>query len=115
MKSHTSIKNFGTKLSELRKLKSLTQSELADKVNVSRRVILYYERESNYPPTHLLIPLSKALKVTIDELLGLKNTKLFDSTKNSSLWKKLKKVEILPKKDQKAVLHYIEALVNKNN
>ena len=115
MKSDTSINNFGRRLSELRKLKGLTQSELADNVGVSRRVILYYERESNYPPTHLLIPLSKALKVTIDELLGIKNTKLFASMQHNLLWKKLKKVENLPKKDQKAVLHYIEALVNKSN
>ena len=68
MKRKTSIKNFGKRLSDLRKQRGFTQQKLADLVKVSRRVIAYYEGETNYPPTHLLVPLAKALNVTTDEL-----------------------------------------------
>ncbi len=32
----------------------------------------------------------------------------------AALWRRLKKIEALQKKDQKALLHYLDALVQKN-
>jgi hypothetical protein len=32
----------------------------------------------------------------------------------AALWRRLKKIESLPKKDQKALLHYLDALVKSN-
>ena len=74
MKSKTSIQNFGKKIAVLRKANGLTQDELGDRIGVSRRVIAYYEGETKYPPTHLLLPIAKTLKISLDELLGLKRT-----------------------------------------
>ncbi len=112
MKSKTSIYDFGKRLVRCRRAKGLTQDNLGDKVGVSRRVIAYYEGQTKYPPTHLLIPISRALKVSIDELLGLKKSLVPDSN-HAALWRKLKKAESLSKTDQKAVFHYIQALLNK--
>ena len=102
------------KLSNLRKAAGLTQEQLGEKVGVSKRVIYYYEKETNYPSTHLITPLAKALKVSTDELLGIKSIKQQRDPKHVALWRRLKKIETLPKKDQKALLHYLDALVKKN-
>ena len=75
MKREPTTINFGKKLANLRKSKGLTQQQLGDKIGVSKRVIAYYEGETKYPPAHLIVPLSKALSITADELLGIKKTR----------------------------------------
>ncbi len=110
MKKEPTIENFGKRLATLRKAKGLTQKVLGEMVGVSNRVIAYYEKETKYPPAHLISPLAKALSTTIEELLGVKGETLDFDTSNAALWRKLKIVEKLPKKDQKAVLHYIEMI-----
>lgn len=39
---------------------------------MSRRVIAYYETQSAQPPGALLLDLARTLKVSTDELLGMK-------------------------------------------
>jgi transcriptional regulator with XRE-family HTH domain len=107
MKKKTTIDNFGGNLSCLRKARGLTQKKLGEMIGVSNRVIAYYEKETNYPPAHLIAPLSEALGVSTDELLGIKKSTSSITTGNVALWRKLRVVENLPKKDQKAILHYI--------
>lgn len=110
MKKKTNISEFGKRLARLRKAKGLTQAQLGDLVGVSNRVIAYYEKETKYPPARLIVPLAKALGVSTDELLGIKETKTdFDPAK-AALWRKLKVVETLPQIDQKAILHYIKTI-----
>ena len=61
-----------------------------------------------------VLPIAKALKVSVEELLGIKRLKIQRDPKLAALWRQLKKVEVLPKKDQKALLHYLDVLVKKN-
>lgn len=98
----------------MRKSHGLTLAALGEKVGVSYRMIAYYELESKYPPAHLIIPLAKALKVSADELLGIKELKYQINPKYPSLWRRLKKVESLSKSDQKALLKMIDGLLAKN-
>ena len=114
MKQTSTIEGFGERLADLRKAMGLTQKQLGEKVGVSNRVIAYYEGETDYPPAHLIEPLAKALKVSSDELLGLKRIKQQLNPEHAALWRRLKKIETLPKRDQKALLHYLDALVSKN-
>ena len=114
MKKETTVSNFGKRLAQLRKERGLTQKELADKVDVSRRIIVYYEVESNYPPTHLIVPLAKALNVTTEELLGIKESKETVDVRFSTLWRKLKVLETFSEKDRKAVLQYVKIISKKN-
>ena len=72
------------------------------------------KKESNPPPSEKLQLITKALNVTSDELLGIKDIKGNGATLNKKILKTAKLMESLPKSDQKAVLHYIDALVKKN-
>ena len=104
------VEGFGKRLAALREERALTQAELGEAVGVSQRVIAYYEREDAQPPGAMLIDLAKALKVSADELLGLKPTKEKTSPKMARLLKRLKKIEQLPAADQRAVLKMVDAL-----
>jgi len=114
MKSKTSVNSFGKRLVVFRRANGLTQDALGDMIGVSRRVIAYYERQTKYPPTHLLIPLSKALKTSIDELLGLKNPTVTDSN-HAALLRRLKKVELLPRRSQQTLFQVLDGLLKKHN
>jgi transcriptional regulator with XRE-family HTH domain len=114
MKEKTKIPAFGKRLAVLRKAKGMTQKELGERLGVTRRIIVYYEVESDYPPAHLIIPLAKALNVTTDELLGVKKTEEVVDVRLSALWRKLKTVETFSDKDRNAVLQYIKVIADKN-
>lgn len=103
--------NFGKRLKELRKREGLTQQELGDKINVSARVILYYENETKYPPSHILIDLAKALNVTVEDLLGVKN--MPKNPVDGKVWKKFKIVEKMTPSQQRQVFDFIK-LVQKS-
>ena len=111
MKDRT-IEGFGRRLADIRKSRSMTQAQLGELVEVSNRVIAYYETESDQPPGALLADLAKALKVSADELLGLKPPKEEPNPKLARLLNRLKRVADLPPADQRAVLQHVDALVD---
>jgi transcriptional regulator with XRE-family HTH domain len=110
MKERT-LEGFGTRLAELRQARGLSQEELADQVSVSRRVIAYYETQSTQPPGALLVDLAQALKVSTDELLGMKAVTEKLSPKTARLLKRLRRIEELPPADQRAVLKLVDAML----
>jgi transcriptional regulator with XRE-family HTH domain len=114
MKRESTVKDFGKRLAEFRRAAGLTQKQLGEKAGVSNRVIHYYEGETDYPPAHLIEPIARALNVTMEELLGVKAVKQQRDPQHAALWRRLKKIESLPKADQKALLHYLDALTKKN-
>ena len=59
------------KLEEFRKASSLTQSELAEKVEVSRKSINSVENGIYIPTTLLALKIAKALNCTVDDLFQL--------------------------------------------
>lgn len=61
---------FHEKLQQLRKQKSLTQEELAEKLYVSRTAISKWESGRGYPNIDSLKAISKFFSVGIDELLS---------------------------------------------
>jgi transcriptional regulator with XRE-family HTH domain len=114
MKKEPDIKDFGKRLARFRKASGLTQEQLGELVGASKRVIAYYEGETKYPPAHLIAPLSKALNVSADELLGIKKPKVALDPKLGTLWRRLKVLETFSEKDKKAVVQFVEVIAEKN-
>jgi transcriptional regulator with XRE-family HTH domain len=95
----------------------LTQVELAKIAKTSQRAVSYYENEAGFPPASALIALAEALKVSTDELLGLKPRQpghLEKSPELRRLWKKFQQVTKLPERDQRAVIRLINSLAAAN-
>lgn len=73
-------------------------------------MIAYYEAESDQPPGALLVDLAQPLKVSADELLGLKPTTEKTPPRAGRLRKRLQLVERLSAADQRTVIKPVEAL-----
>ena len=63
---------FSERLREARKLRNLTQEQLAEKADVSRVMITRYECGQVIPTVEVLVRLADALHISIDDLLGRK-------------------------------------------
>ena len=60
----------GSAIKRLREAKQLTQSELGDQLGVSSKTISKWETAKGFPDISLIEPLSKALGISIPELLS---------------------------------------------
>lgn len=112
MKERT-LEGFGDRLADIRQSRGLTQAELAEAVGVSRRVIAYYEHENAQPPGAMLVDLAKVLRVSTDQLLGLKPPKEKKSPRTARLLKRLQKIERLPATDRRVLLKMLDSLVER--
>jgi transcriptional regulator with XRE-family HTH domain len=104
------LDGFGENLAKIRKLKGITQKELADKIGATQRMISHYESKVKSPPLKYIILIADALKVSVDTLLGNKQIKYEFDTR---IAKKIKLIETLSERDQKAIWSFINALVMK--
>jgi transcriptional regulator with XRE-family HTH domain len=105
--------SFGPRLTAIRKARGLTQIRLAQAAGTTQRSISYYENDDGVPPASAIIALSKALRVSADELLGLKPPRVErvnDDGETKRLWKRFQLVTALPEKDQRAVIRLINSL-----
>ncbi len=108
-----SVDGFGERLCQIRKSRGMTQAELGEAVGVSNRVIAYYEADGAQPPGAMLVDLAKTLRVSTDQLLGLKPPKEKRSPRTARLLKRLQKVEQLPPADQRVVLKLVDGLLGR--
>ena len=63
------IISFGTNLKALREKKNLSQEDLARKLQISRQSISKWEQGISYTSILYLVPLTKILDCTLEELL----------------------------------------------
>lgn len=62
--------DFCERLKNYRRARNLTQRELAEQVGVSDKTVSRWESGGGYPDVPVLVPLAKALGVTVDDLLN---------------------------------------------
>jgi len=61
---------FGSRLAELRKAAGYTQTQLAEALGISQRMVAYYESIEDNPLARILVLLAGTLGISTDELLG---------------------------------------------
>lgn len=66
---------FGNNIKNLRVKKNMTQSDLAEKLNLSRPTIGRYENDERFPDKDTIIELAELFDVSIDEMFGRKYLK----------------------------------------
>jgi transcriptional regulator with XRE-family HTH domain len=62
--------NFGKRLTEVRKIKKLSQDDLAKNLDVHGAVIGRYERDEVKPSIEMAAAIAEALEVSLDYLVG---------------------------------------------
>lgn len=107
--------SFGQRLAALRKAAGYTQQELADEVGVSRRMIAYYEGQSEHPPTTLLPALAQALQLSADELLGLQppTAKRAGRPRDNRSQRRLQQIESLPPEERRQLIQIVDAFIER--
>lgn len=94
--------------------RGITQAQLATMIGSSQRALSAYETVSEYPPTAVVVELARVLKVSSDELLGLKPLRPVraapEGPEARRLWKKFQQVLSLPEKDRRAVIRLVNSL-----
>ena len=61
-------KTMGEKINDLRKLRKMTQDELAEKMGVSSQAVSKWEKDLSIPDLPVLVELSEFFNVSLDEL-----------------------------------------------
>lgn len=101
---------FGDKLKELRLQKGLTQKQLGDLINISDRVIGYYESNDRFPKDpSTLKQIANIFNVSVDYLIG----------SNQILWEEVipilnKAYVVLDDRQKKILLEVIKTYISES-
>jgi len=101
---------FCQRLAHLRKAAGYSQYTLADAMGISQRMIAHYENSNGNPPLYLLPKFAKALGVSADQLLGMKEVKEIKK-KDSRLWQRFSRVEQLPPDQRRKIVDLLDAFL----
>ncbi len=72
--------SFGNRLKNLRKSRGITQSELAETLEVTQQTVGFWENGSSIPSIETVIKAAKYFGVTIDYLLCVDNRPMIDAS-----------------------------------
>ncbi len=61
---------FCANISKLRRDADMTQSELADKLNITRQAVSRYEKGDSFPDISVFVKIAEIFGISIDELIG---------------------------------------------
>lgn len=109
----TAREPFGERMARLRKAAGFSQRDLAKELQVTQRMIAYYEAQSDHPPAHLLPALAEVFGISTDLLLGIPAPKPTRPA-NQRLLQRMKQIEQLPPKDKKQLLALIDAFLERD-
>jgi transcriptional regulator with XRE-family HTH domain len=99
--------DIGNKITQLRKQNSLSQSELAKKLGISRTIVGNYERNENTPSVDVILKMAKLFNVSVDYILG--EGKL--STYNKEILNRIEDIESLDPDTQNKLFFLIDNVI----
>lgn len=76
-------------------------------------MVSHYECEIENPTAEMVVKLAKALRVSTDELLGVRSPRKIDEDPSldpqmRKYWKRVKELTQLPERDQRSVLRMLD-------
>lgn len=108
--------DFGKKLAELRKVRHLTQMELAELLEVQPRLIGRWEQGKGKPQFDYIIKLAEVLEVSLDQMLlgaDKQQSARFD-IQNRKLKELCRQVDQLKQEDQNVICHFLDMAVRQD-
>ena len=101
---------LGQRIARARQEVGLTQKELAAKLDVTQRVVTYWEREAVGLRTEQLSALAKALGVSADYFIGRESSKRGNGPAGKAR-KLFERVSQLPRAQQQRILDTVEDML----
>ena len=106
--------NLGNRIQELRKKASLSQSELAAKIDISYPQMSRYEIKNVQPPADVLKRMADVFGVSIDYIVnGTIEEKASNTLQNNELLSQFKEVEQMNEDDRSTIIKLIDAFITK--
>jgi transcriptional regulator with XRE-family HTH domain len=109
-KVSTREKLIGSRIAEMRKHRAMAQAELAAILGMSQSLLSRYERGALRVHGALVVDIAKALRMSADELLGLKDLKA-NGMHDRRFVRRLQQIETLPKHKRQALLSTIDSFL----
>lgn len=101
--------NIGNIISQLRDKNGFSQSDLADKSQVSRVMIGKYERGEVKPTVDVIKKLAEVLETTISFMMG--ETESQNVFKDPVMFKRMAEIENLPQRDKECLLLTVDNFI----
>jgi transcriptional regulator with XRE-family HTH domain len=95
----------GARVKEFREQRALSQRALADEIQISKSMTTKYESGLHTPPASVLVRLARALRATVDSLLGY-------AGQNPRLVRCLQEIEQMDDETREPVIQALEGIVN---
>jgi len=99
---------IGRRLKDVRLRRGLTQVELAEALGLDQTLISAYERGKIRIHAGLIAAFANALKISADELLGLRKAKEDGAIRSRGLRKRAPAIDRLPARDLRTLLQTID-------
>ena len=99
-------------LNALREAAGLSIRELARRIGEDHSNVRYWESNGKLPRSNVIIPMAKALGVTVEELLGEPKPRR-SLAHGGKLGEVFDSVSKLPRRQQQKVVEFVEAFVEK--
>jgi transcriptional regulator with XRE-family HTH domain len=105
------FKELGARIAELRKTHGLTQVQLAEALKLSQQMIASYEVGRRRVPVSLLPAIAHALAVSVEALIGEKDTTPAKRGPAPKLLQQMERIQRLPKAQQRFVMQMIDTVL----
>ena len=99
-----------SRLRQLREAAGISQRELARQIGQDQSNVRYWEQSGSPPRSDVLLPMAKALGVTVEELLGLEKPRRVLSP-GGKVRHVFEEVSKLPRRQQDNIVRVVTALV----
>jgi len=102
---------IGSRISEIRKRHAMTQVQLAEVLGMDQSLLSRYERGALRLHGALVADLARALHVSADEILGLKELKNGSPLAERRVVRRIQEIERLPRRKKEALLSTIDSFL----
>ena len=114
MKQIIKKSEVGQRIIAARKNLGLTQTQLAEALNVNQQTITFWEREANAPRAEVLPKMAEVLNVSIDYLLTGATPKKKKPGPDNKIDKTINELSELPKNERNKILDVVDAFVKQS-
>ncbi len=110
-----SNEDIGQRIARIRKTQGLNQSELAEKIGITRKLVTDYETGRTHMNDEMVVRFALALKISTDKLLGIKKDQFKKSNPSLRYTRRMREIEKLPEMKRRMILKVIDDLIRVNS